>query len=1761
MKRFLTCVFILLGAICGMLGLAACESKEHEHTVVVDAAVPATCTESGLSEGKHCSVCHAVLEEQTVIPATGHVFDAWIKEPGTNMHYAICKVDNYRLTEECEYLKIVHEPTCSDPGYISYTCGVCLDSHRENEEPALGHKYSEDWICGENGKHYKICANDPSHRLEENCKDVKTVVAPKCEERGYTTHYCPDCGYTYDDDFQSALGHDYPKTWEALSDSKTHQHTCQREGCELVESELCNFKAQVILPTCEERGYTRYTCTGCSYSYDDVFINEIGHDWEEKFYSNEDGSHYQICKNDNTHRKEAKCEFSKTVKEATCESAGYTTYSCTLCSYRYTADQTEQLPHAWGAWIPDGNQTTHTRVCTNNNEHTETKECKVSGVITEPTCTAPGFTTFTCPDCHNEYRGAETAATDHIYKTSWTPTEGKERSHARVCDVCKYVDSQACSFNQGVVTEPTCTTPGFTTYTCNLCQFQYTDHPTPVTEHKLGAWKQLEDDQNHRRTCEFCTYFEDEPCSFTYTTKDPTCLEGGYTLRTCLTCGDEAKTDLKDPLEHDFSDPVYLKTAARSVNQHQYTCKRADCGYTKNEDCVMEDITNVPTCTAPADILKVCKFCMYTEDTGDLSALGHLWKDATEENPDGWTPVKEGNSYRHERTCTRCRTTEKGDCNFTPFITNATCTTGRVDSFTCATCNFSYTQTVGPEDGLGHDYTTWEHVKDSHTQHRSCQRPGCGDEQTIDCPYETTVIKPTCTDKGYTHHYCPNCQHTYDDSETTSIGHSYEETWTKGEGNTHYRVCKNDPQHIDTQPCKMTTSTVAAKCTEAGYELQRCSDCGKEWKTETEQPLGHSYPDAWTPGNNGQHSRICALCKEVVTDDCDYNSLKVEPTCETDGYTTMTCKVCSYEYTTDETDALGHLWSVSGMSTDRMYHPVVCLRNEEHTEMHSCSYNLEDHPATCEEGGYHIHTCSECHHSYRDGEKEKLGHDWGAYTFSKESDSHSRSCNRCNLMESDSCKYVAGEATPATCTKAGFTLITCSVCGGSYEDDAVAAKGHVWTDWKHCADSTDISEHSHTCSVCGETERKSCNLQYRSIDATCTTEGYTEVTCADCDRAMTKTNIIHELGHALSGWNYTGDGTTHTHQKTCSRCEYSLSGNCEMVSVSEAPTCTAPGINTNACKDCGHAERMEDTEALQHQWSEWFASNDGKHYKVCQRPNCNFTETEDCNYAVTVTPANCTDPQKTVQVCSNCQYTITTYGEEARGHLFGNWEKDENEHSAKCSNCETTVQGQHDFIESNLCVCGYDGLTYERPSVDGKEAAYYIVSNDGKVLQAKHIVIPELHEGLPVQYIGKYAFYRNESVETVVLPRSIIGIRENAFSICSKLESVTFEQSDSEFKIKNIEYGAFELCEKLKVMEIPNTLETIGNNAFSHCSALTDINLSDSVKDIGINSFYKSGIFNNAAKWTDGALYLNRHLISVREITNSEGKFTIRDDAISVSAYCFNGLTALKWLSIPDSVTIFDKDAFTGCVNLSHVEYAGTVAQWLAITFENDLASPMHYATELHIQNAKPNGKDGELILDEKVKAIPAGTFRAITGIRKVVIPESVVSIGSNAFRDCTDLEEVELKGTLSSLGDNVFLNTAFYKAEKNWKEGVLYLDDAKGGHYLLDAQDEKLPESGEVTILDNTIIICATAFENCKKLTAVTIPKEVIYIGEKAFAGCDNLASATFTGENVRFFAFNSQGAGRQYSNEAGNALADKTRAAWLLHSNCTGYWTKTLY
>ena len=153
------------------------------HTEVTDAAVAPTCTQTGLTEGSHCSVCNTVLKAQEVIPALGHteVTDAAVAPTCTQTgltegsHCSVCNTvlkaqEVIPALGHTEVTDAAVAPTCTESGKTEGKhCSVCNKILVMQEEiPADGHEWGEWFVTeaakeSESGKEMRVCRRDSSH--------------------------------------------------------------------------------------------------------------------------------------------------------------------------------------------------------------------------------------------------------------------------------------------------------------------------------------------------------------------------------------------------------------------------------------------------------------------------------------------------------------------------------------------------------------------------------------------------------------------------------------------------------------------------------------------------------------------------------------------------------------------------------------------------------------------------------------------------------------------------------------------------------------------------------------------------------------------------------------------------------------------------------------------------------------------------------------------------------------------------------------------------------------------------------------------------------------------------------------------------------------------------------------------------------------------------------------------------------------------------------------------------------------------------------------------------------------------------------------------------------------------------------------------------------------------------------------------------------------------------------------------------------------
>ncbi len=230
-----------------------------------------------------------------------------------------------------------------------------------------------------------------------------------------------------------------------------------------------------------------------------------------------------------------------------------------------------------------------------------------------------------------------------------------------------------------------------------------------------------------------------------------------------------------------------------------------------------------------------------------------------------------------------------------------------------------------------------------------------------------------------------------------------------------------------------------------------------------------------------------------------------------------------------------------------------------------------------------------------------------------------------------------------------------------------------------------------------------------------------------------------------------------------------------------------------------------------------------------------------------------------------------------------------------------------------------------------------------------------------VTSIGEQAFSYCKSLTSVTIPDSVTSIGDGAFASCTSLTGIWVAEGNSHYSsdasgvlfnkdkttlvqcpgtlaacmipdsVTSIVGYAFDGCASLTSVTIPDGVTSIEKRAFSYCKSLTSVTIPDSVTSIGLSAF-------------EGC----KSLTSV----------TIPDSVTSIGESAFGACISLTSVTIPDSVTSINWYAFYNCKSLTDVYYAGSEAQWKAISISstgNDdlLNANIHYNYVSHTHSYK----------------------------------------------------------------------------------------------------------------------------------------------------------------------------------------------------------------
>ena len=429
--------------------------------------------------------------------------------------------------------------------------------------------------------------------------------------------------------------------------------------------------------------------------------------------------------------------------------------------------------------------------------------------------------------------------------------------------------------------------------------------------------------------------------------------------------------------------------------------------------------------------------------------------------------------------------------------------------------------------------------------------------------------------------------------------------------------------------------------------------------------------------------------------------------------------------------------------------------------------------------------------------------------------------------------------------------------------------------------------------------------------------------------------------------------------------------------------------------------------------------------------------------------------------------------------------------------------------------------------------------------------------------IGNNAFAGCLSLKYISIPESVICLNGNPFGDCEgeieclsanfiyeddvlfnrdKSEIISFRNQEIESyiipdSVTSIGDGAFGCCSSLSSLFIPNSVTSIGDGAFEGCSSLSSLVIPDSVVNIKGNPFYlwkgKLECLSASFIYEDNVLFNmdKSKLISYR---NQEAKsFIIPNGVMSIEKYAFSGCSSLISISVPKSVTSIGDGAFDGCSSLSSIAISDSITSISAWTFDGckSLRSLIIPDSVTSIGNEAFRGCSSlcSLVIPDSVTSIGDGAFDGCSSLRSLVIPDCVTSIRDGAFDGCSSLRSLIIPDSVTSIGDGAFSSCSslrslvipdsvvnikgnpfcYWKGKLECLSASFIYED----NVLFNMDKSKLisfrnQEAKSFIIPDGVMSIGKCAFVDCYSLVSISIPNSVTSIGEESFIDCSSLRS-----------------------------------------------------
>ena len=417
----------------------------------------------------------------------------------------------------------------------------------------------------------------------------------------------------------------------------------------------------------------------------------------------------------------------------------------------------------------------------------------------------------------------------------------------------------------------------------------------------------------------------------------------------------------------------------------------------------------------------------------------------------------------------------------------------------------------------------------------------------------------------------------------------------------------------------------------------------------------------------------------------------------------------------------------------------------------------------------------------------------------------------------------------------------------------------------------------------------------------------------------------------------------------------------------------------------------------------------------------------------------------------------------------------------------------------------------------------------------------EINVPINTTSIGTYAFANNTSITKIVVPNTVSKIGSSAFRGCSALVDISLpfvgnnEGAENNYQqvfgwifgyndtsnstiadnySTNSSNGTAQALEQWSyssmrmvyyyipksVRNVTITKQTaIPNNAFRNCDLIETIKIPSNTVSIGNYAFYNCKAVTSYNGNEHGVSILPATLVNISDYAFNNNKALLKvvfSPALeSIGSYAFNGCTALTEATAASNITTLTtigSYAFNGCTSLSYYFL----------------------------------GEENELNIPTNTVSIGTHAFANNVAITKVVVPDTVTLIGVAAFRGCSSLEDITLPFVGNSEG-----------AEKNYQQvfGWIFGYNDVSNSTIMDSYSTNssngtaqaleqwsyssmrmvyyyIPKSVRNVTITKQTAIPNNAFRNCDLIETVTLPSNVVSVGDYAFYNTKKLTTTNIS-------------------------------------------------